>query len=137
MNSRNSYAVYLLSEHWQDFRIAVHLDRNGKCERCGRKSGLQVHHRHYRTLWREKLTDVELLCGWCHQKEHDKEFPAPVVDEVADAAARILRRRLQTRLEDLTKAVQKCVRQGKLKKAEKFMRAVERTRKELEAVKKV
>ncbi len=43
-----------------------------RCERCGAATGLQLHHRHYETLGRERLEDVEVLCDSCHRVETER-----------------------------------------------------------------
>jgi 5-methylcytosine-specific restriction endonuclease McrA len=40
-----------------------------RCERCGGSGRLELHHKHYATLGRESLRDVEMLCRKCHSKE--------------------------------------------------------------------
>lgn len=65
------YKDYLVSKWWLTKRKQKIKSVGGKCERCGACRGLQVHHLHYKTLWREKNTDLEVLCGACHEKEHE------------------------------------------------------------------
>lgn len=40
-----------------------------RCEECGANHALQLHHRHYNTLGREKIDDVVILCDQCHERE--------------------------------------------------------------------
>lgn len=37
-----------------------------KCHKCGCSKNLELHHLHYRTLFKENLTDVIILCRFCH-----------------------------------------------------------------------
>ena len=46
------------------------MERGFKCERCGSKKDLQVHHKTYKRKGHELPGDVELLCKTCHEKEH-------------------------------------------------------------------
>lgn len=68
--TKEGYAEYLKSEHWDKLRSAV-LARDGlKCVRCG-GMGWQVHHRFYRSDWETaQPSDCETLCRLCHVKEH-------------------------------------------------------------------
>jgi hypothetical protein len=75
--NKYQYKTYLRSEHWHLFRERVLLRTfvNGKykCEDCGElfsRNELEVHHKHYRSLWNEKPSDVRVLCGICHTREH-------------------------------------------------------------------
>jgi len=57
--------IYLLSSHWQAFADYARSVIN-QCQICGSKSNLQVHHRHYNSLFCETLSDIQLLCKTCH-----------------------------------------------------------------------
>jgi 5-methylcytosine-specific restriction endonuclease McrA len=66
-------SLYYQTPHWRRFRWYVILFYGYRCQRCGRvriAHRLNVHHRHYRTLWHEGLSDVELLCVDCHDQHH-------------------------------------------------------------------
>ena len=64
------YKDYLKSDDWAQIRIEI-ITKRKVCERCGSKNKLQVHHKHYKNIFHEKPADLELLCGICHQKEHN------------------------------------------------------------------
>jgi hypothetical protein len=68
---RREYWNYLLSPQWAERRQAV-LDRaGGRCERCGTEAErLEVHHLHYRTIFRETPEDLQAVCRPCHAQEH-------------------------------------------------------------------
>jgi 5-methylcytosine-specific restriction endonuclease McrA len=66
-----NYSNYLRSDHWRGLRDAKLLDANDRCERCKRKSNLQVHHKTYERFGCEKLSDLLVLCESCHEKEHN------------------------------------------------------------------
>jgi 5-methylcytosine-specific restriction endonuclease McrA len=42
----------------------------GKCERCGEKADLDLHHLHYRTVGEETTDDLMALCRPCHNEAH-------------------------------------------------------------------
>lgn len=70
--ARELYAMFLDSDWW------IELSRMkrrmvGKCERCGCKKMLQSHHRRYPDNWFDtRLSDLEVLCRDCHEKEHHR-----------------------------------------------------------------
>lgn len=68
------YKDYLNTDHWKELREAKLLDVDFRCEKCRRKSQLEVHHRHYNTYGHERLSDLQVLCRNCHQGHHDAEF---------------------------------------------------------------
>ena len=71
VNSRKyMYDTYINSTAWRYFARMLKKDRGSKCEICGGKLRLTVHHKHYRTLFKEKLSDLKVLCWECHKKEH-------------------------------------------------------------------
>lgn len=75
---------YYKSSHWKSF-IKKLWETEDRCEICGalrwkiNKDGTKyfyrrkfsVHHKHYRTLWREKREDVQCLCSRCHDLYHE------------------------------------------------------------------
>ena len=66
-----SYKKYLLGSWWKKKRVDKLRSIGWKCERCFATKKLEVHHRHYKTLGREKNRDLEVLCGKCHDIEHE------------------------------------------------------------------
>lgn len=79
---RIEYDKYIKSNQWAGKRKEVIRNRGGKCEVCGGAENLQVHHKTYARLGREKMKDLRLLCGGCHRNEHEKDGVAdPVTDE--------------------------------------------------------
>lgn len=64
------YAVYLQSAWWALKRKQKLKSTRWKCERCLLPAQM-VHHKHYRTLWREKNADLESICRACHESHHE------------------------------------------------------------------
>ncbi len=60
---------YLRTEYWLNFRKEVRELRK-VCEICGSTKNLNVHHRHYKSVGKETLEDVYLLCQSHHKKLH-------------------------------------------------------------------
>ena len=65
-----SYDKYLKSGWWKRRRLKAISAAGFKCERCGIGDRLQVHHKHYRTLFMENNSDLTVLCGDCHASHH-------------------------------------------------------------------
>lgn len=71
-NRKQRYRIYLNSEHWKNLRQEK-LEKNPRCEKCGRSTCLDVHHLVYRDLYDVTLKDLQTLCRSCHNKEHEKK----------------------------------------------------------------
>lgn len=64
------YVMYLRSPLWR-LRRRIWITRAlGRCEHCGRRRRLTIHHRTYQRLGHERRSDVAVLCWRCHQLEH-------------------------------------------------------------------
>ncbi len=70
ITSKMDYQKYLQSEHWQNTRKTALTDRNYRCEKCGRRGPLHVHHLTYANLGAERPEDLQVLCEQCHRWEH-------------------------------------------------------------------
>ena len=67
---KKEYHAYLKSDQWKMMRLGLLLMRGNKCEVCGELDSLQVHHKHYRNIFKEKLEDLMVVCSSCHQEIH-------------------------------------------------------------------
>lgn len=74
LKKRDSYHKYLNSAGWKQFRQEALCFYNNECGVCGSHQYLDVHHKHYKTIFKEQLSDVMILCRGCHQKEHKRKF---------------------------------------------------------------
>jgi 5-methylcytosine-specific restriction endonuclease McrA len=63
-----SYDEYIHSVEWRKKRAYVIYLANGRCQKCGKETPLEVHHLNYDRLYREKLTDLQAVCKDCHPK---------------------------------------------------------------------
>jgi len=68
---KEKYHEYLLSEKWASLRIKKIAEAGGKCQMCNKNVSLQVHHRTYDNIFNEKLSDLIVLCKYCHKKFHN------------------------------------------------------------------
>ena len=68
------YDEYLISPEWKTFRSGILLERGQKCQRCPATDQLQVHHKTYGRVGKERPGDVEVLCLPCHEQHHGREF---------------------------------------------------------------
>lgn len=67
----DSYAAYLVSDHWKALRLRV-LKRDGhRCVLCRGDKNLQVHHDRYDSLGAEPLRILKTFCDLCHRRVHD------------------------------------------------------------------
>lgn len=67
------YGEYLKTRHWQDTRFKALCQGNFTCRKCGQFGGaLEVHHKTYKRLGREKPRDLRVLCGECHREVHGR-----------------------------------------------------------------
>lgn len=62
-----TYLAYINSSAWRARRLRA-LDRaDRRCQVCGERKWLQVHHVSYERLGHEADADLTVLCWWCHQ----------------------------------------------------------------------
>lgn len=64
------YSQYLQSQWWASRRRRAVRTVGFRCERCGFRHELEVHHKSYENLGDERDTDLEVLCARCHNDEH-------------------------------------------------------------------
>lgn len=65
------YAEHIKSAQWRNTRKDILRMRGSACERCGRAGSardLDVHHKTYERLGRERASDLEVLCRPCHRE---------------------------------------------------------------------
>lgn len=66
----DSYKEYLKSKEWKKLRRKVLARANRTCELCKMKKATQVHHKTYKRIFNERLTDLVAVCGICHLDKH-------------------------------------------------------------------
>jgi 5-methylcytosine-specific restriction endonuclease McrA len=66
------YNAYLKSKEWKIKRRGMILRASGRCEICGLRKPLQVHHLagSYSRIPNERPWDLAALCYDCHKEEH-------------------------------------------------------------------
>jgi 5-methylcytosine-specific restriction endonuclease McrA len=64
------YHAYIVSDRWKARAKCFIRLAGRRCQQCGSKRNLTVHHLHYRTLGVESKADVEVLCWPCHESLH-------------------------------------------------------------------
>jgi phage terminase large subunit GpA-like protein len=69
----NNYNEYLRSDHWNKIKRKYRMSRKRPqhCWCCGSKNNLQLHHKTYKRLGKEKLNDLLLICDECHSQLHN------------------------------------------------------------------
>lgn len=69
-----TYAEYIQSAEWRTKRQEALTVHGTKCGVCGSTDRLEVHHLHYRTLFRESARDdLRVLCRDCHALTHEDQ----------------------------------------------------------------
>lgn len=71
-NHSPEYLAYLQSFTWHLKRHLRMIYAGHKCEICGSRKGLECHHRTYIRLYRERISDLQILCEDCHPLEDEK-----------------------------------------------------------------
>jgi hypothetical protein len=70
---RPKYDEYMRSKTWKKVRLWRIELAVGKCEKCGGKNGLEVHHLTYERIGAERKEDLQVLCDSCHKHSHHDE----------------------------------------------------------------
>ncbi len=60
------YRIYIHSPAWQVRRERAIQRAGGRCQVCGARKRLQVHHVSYANLGHERDEDLTVLCWACH-----------------------------------------------------------------------
>ena len=63
--------LYMRSDRWKALKLQVLTIQNNQCKLCSSPYDLHLHHLTYKRLGDEKLSDLAVLCGQCHQTQHD------------------------------------------------------------------
>ena len=75
--SNKEYKKQIADKRWKEKRNSI-LKRDGnKCQLCGSKYNLQVHHKFYDTTkfaWEYNNDDLITLCKLCHSKQHNDKI---------------------------------------------------------------
>ena len=68
---KEQYSVYLKSEHWLEVKAKFYLrERNRRCFVCGDNRLLNIHHKTYKRIGMEFMSDLVALCRKCHEGVH-------------------------------------------------------------------
>jgi 5-methylcytosine-specific restriction endonuclease McrA len=65
-----SYQEYLASPEWQGTRDDALHQAKHRCHICNSRHQLEVHHRTYERIGRERPDDLTVLCRPCHALFH-------------------------------------------------------------------
>ena len=63
--------AYMRSSAWKLRKLATLIVQNDQCKLCSSPHNLQLHHLTYERLGNEYQSDLVVLCGQCHQLQHD------------------------------------------------------------------
>ena len=67
-----TYSDYLETKHWKRFRSKFLREKKNRiCFICGdTPKSIHLHHKTYKRLGNEKISDIVSLCQSCHQEIH-------------------------------------------------------------------
>ncbi len=69
------YQGFMKSRTWKNIKLAKLESVGWKCERCGRSIEDPVDHKTYERFGGdERMSDLEVLCRFCHIKHHGRVF---------------------------------------------------------------
>jgi hypothetical protein len=66
----DKYKTYLISDEWKQKRELVFQKKWRKCEKCKSENNLRIHHWTYIRIYKEKVSDLFVLCNDCHWEFH-------------------------------------------------------------------
>jgi hypothetical protein len=70
--NKQEYKRYLNSSHWEKVKERYWKGKlPNKCYCCQTTRNLQLHHKTYKRLGKERLTDLIYLCDKCHSQVHE------------------------------------------------------------------
>ncbi len=82
-----SYRDYLKSDSWKTTKWLIKKNAKSqgkkKCQFCGSKKRLNVHHKTYKNIGMEQIDDLVLLCQPCHFTWHRVKYKETLTTEVA------------------------------------------------------
>jgi 5-methylcytosine-specific restriction endonuclease McrA len=75
MSYKEDYSKFLKSEYWAKVRKKVLARDCNKCQFCGSKKRLEIHHYSYKNHLNElnHLDDLITLCKSCHEYTHEPD----------------------------------------------------------------
>jgi 5-methylcytosine-specific restriction endonuclease McrA len=82
----DAYQAYVRSKAWAAKRNQAIEAAGHKCQTCGSREALQVHHLTYKRLKNEPVSDLRVLCADCHKNAHESDGKA-----VSDSTAAFMR----------------------------------------------
>lgn len=68
--SKSAHVYYLKTSHWRSRRRPILERDQHRCVQCHSTKTLQVHHKTYARLWKERDDDLVTVCTPCHNAIH-------------------------------------------------------------------
>jgi hypothetical protein len=65
----NKYRLYLTSKKWKKIRSVI-LNRDFWCVICWSNYNINIHHKNYEYIYKERFCDLVVLCENCHNEYH-------------------------------------------------------------------
>lgn len=70
MGRRQSYVRYIKSAKWRKRRELYFQTHEKKCRACGSINRIELHHKTYKNIRKERDADLAPLCYKCHNAIH-------------------------------------------------------------------
>lgn len=87
--SVKEYRTYILSPEWKNKRNEFIKKSLNTCECCKivfKSKDLCLHHHNYKRVWKEKDTDLAIVCLICHHKIHFEDWvKMPLTEKILKA----------------------------------------------------
>ena len=68
--NKKKHQAYLQSKHWKEVKRKYARTHEYKCYVCGKRRKLHLHHRTYKRLGNERMSDLVYLCEKHHEELH-------------------------------------------------------------------
>lgn len=68
------YSIYLKSDEWKILRGLALAAAGNRCSVCKCSENLEVHHLTYERVFKERLSDLTVLCHFHHELAHGRKL---------------------------------------------------------------
>jgi len=117
----STYKEYLKTKHWQGVKNRMYNSKiKYECNCCGKRKGLQLHHKSYNRVGNERLNDLIWLCGDCHEKVHEGNPKGAELWSKARKVRKSMNKKTKPTKHKKNKQYKKPVYQKKLEDLEKY-----------------
>ncbi len=69
-----TYQEYLKTNHWKATKVKVFKKYKYHCAKCKTNKNIDLHHKTYKNVGNESMSDLVYLCRTCHKLVHDNKL---------------------------------------------------------------